>query len=173
MPNIHPLLIHFPIALIIVVVAIDLVGLIAKRENLLRMGSILTVVALAGGAVSVLSGVIAEESVWHTEAAEELIERHELLGFIYLGLLALLTIIRLAGQKRLLGPAGWASLFVGIVAAAIVSYSAYLGGEMVYSHGTGVAPAQTLSEKLINDEKQPSYDEEDQEKEAEGSEESE
>jgi uncharacterized membrane protein len=172
-PNIHPLLVHFPIALIVAVVAVDLIALVSKKDIYLRTGNILTAFALAGAIAALISGIWAEESVWHTEAAEELIETHELLGFIFVGVVGVLAIIRFAVNRKLPGSLAWVNLIISLVATGIVSYSAYLGGEMVYRHGTGVAAAQAQSGNIDSDEGVSEVDELDEEEEAEESEESE
>ncbi|OGC91501.1 MAG: hypothetical protein A2W25_00560 [candidate division Zixibacteria bacterium RBG_16_53_22] len=173
MPNVHPLLVHFPIALIFAVILTDLIGLLSKRENYLRVGTILTLFALAGAIAAVATGLFAEETVWHSEAAEELIETHELLGFVYLGLVVLLTIVRLAFGKRPAGGAGWIGLAIAVIAAAIVSFGGHIGGQLVYRYGTGVMGMQDRQlESGMDDDQTPDDDYEDEE-EAEESEESE
>jgi uncharacterized membrane protein len=175
MPNIHPLLVHFPITLIMVLAVVDIIALATKKEIFLRLGTVLTVFALIGTAAAVLTGVLAEETVWHPESAEPLIEKHELLGFVVLGLVAVIFIIRLAASRRLSGPMGLLSLILALAASAVVGYSAYLGGEMVYRYGTGVAPAQAQSDMQTGDQRETNDEETsyDEEEEAEGSEESE
>jgi uncharacterized membrane protein len=175
MPNIHPLLVHFPIALIFAVIVIDLIGFFRKNEAFLRAGTIITLFAAAGAIAAVVSGLLAEESVWHSEAAEEIIEKHELLAFIYLGLIVLLAIVKLAANRKPLGPIGLAGLVIAVVAAGVVSFGGYLGGELVYSHGTGVTGMQQRLESGSEDDSTAYEDEEelDEEEEAEGSEESE
>jgi uncharacterized membrane protein len=142
LPNIHPIVVHFPIALIFAVIVVDLVGRITKNDSYLRVGTILTIFALAGALAAVGTGLFAEESVWHSEAAEELIETHELLGFVYLGILTLLTIVRLAAIRKLGGSTGWVAITIAVLAAGVVTFGAYFGGELVYQHGTGVTGVQ-------------------------------
>ena len=147
MPNIHPMIVHFPIALIITVFIIDIIGLILKSEKLLYAGTIMTLAALVGAVGAVLSGLIAEDSVWHPGAAHELLETHELIGFISLGIIAVAAIIRWALKDKLLGFGGWLILIITAVAIGFVSYGGYLGGEMVFTHGAGVKTAEELTAK--------------------------
>jgi uncharacterized membrane protein len=175
MPNIHPLLVHFPIALIFAVLLIDLIGLLSRRENYLRVGTILTLFALAGGIAAVGTGLFAEESVWHSPTAGELIERHELLGFTYLGIIVLLAILRLAAGKKFMNTLAWVGWIIAFAAAGVVSLGAYIGGELVYRHGTGVTGMQERLIDSSHDNEQSPYDEEydDEEEETEESGESE
>lgn len=142
MPNIHPLVIHFPIALILVMVACDFIGLLAGKKSFISAANILSVFASLGAVVAVISGTLASESIWHNEAAHELMETHETIGFIVLGIIIVLTIFRLAVGKKIYGSLGWIALIIGLVGASFVTYTAFLGGEMVFDHGAGVKEAQ-------------------------------
>lgn len=145
MPNIHPMVVHFPIALIIAAFVIDVIGLIIKSDKLIYAGTIITLGALVGAVGSVLTGLIAEDSVWHPGAAHELLETHELLGFISLGIIAAVAIVRWTLRDRLAGLVGWLIIVVTAVAVGFVAYTGYLGGEMVYTYGAGVKAAENLT----------------------------
>lgn len=147
MPNIHPMLVHFPIGLIIAAFVIDIIGLIGKSEKLLYAGTIITIAALVGAVGSVVSGFIAEDSVWHPGAAHELLELHELMAFITLGVIAVVAIVRWALRDRLFGLTRWLIVVLMAVAVGFVGYTGYLGGEMVYTYGTGVKAAEELTAK--------------------------
>jgi uncharacterized membrane protein len=139
MPNVHPLLVHFPIALIFAAIACDLIGLITRKEEFVFAGTVVTVFAAVGAGATVLSGIFAEESVEHTPEIANLIEKDETLGFIFLAVVVFLVIYRLSLRRNLYGKAGWISLVISVAAAAIVSIGGYYGGKMVYTYGAGVS----------------------------------
>jgi uncharacterized membrane protein len=145
MPNIHPLFVHFPIALIIMVFVFDLISVITRKKAMLTAAHILTAFAVAGAALSVITGLIAEESVWHPEAAHELLELHETVGIIILSLAVVLLIFRLALRDKLLGSLGWIAVLIGLAASALAGYTGYLGGEIVYKYGAGVQQAESAT----------------------------
>ena len=145
MPNVHPVLVHFPIALIFMAVLCDLIGIIFKKNPFIFTANILTAFAALGAIAAVTSGLLAEDSVWHPGAAHELLEAHETVGLIFLGIVIVLAIFRFAVGERIYGSLSWIALIVGIIGAGVVSYGAYLGGEMVYTHGTGVREAQVAT----------------------------
>ncbi len=147
MPNLHPLIVHFPIALIIVIFILDFFGVLFKRKSFLSAANILTIFAAIGAVMAVISGMIAEESVWHTEEAHELLELHEMIGFIILGLTLILLIFRPALKKKLFGSLGWVAVLLSFVAAVLVGYTGFLGGEIVYKHGAGVQQAEIATAK--------------------------
>jgi uncharacterized membrane protein len=142
MPNLHPMVVHFPIALIFVILACDIIGHVTQRQSFITAGSIVTVLAMLGALAALISGLIAEETVQHTGAAHNLLETHELLGYVYTGTLAAMAIFRFAIGKRLYGNLGYIAVLLSLIAAGVVSYGGYLGGEMVYTHGVGVKAVQ-------------------------------
>lgn len=154
MPNIHPMFVHFPIALIFVTVAIDFIGLILKKERFMFAGTITSLFALAGAVGAVVTGLIAEDSTWHPAAVHEMLETHELMGYIVLGLVAVLAIFRLAMHDKLTEKMGWVAFGIGIVTIGFITYGGYLGGEMVYTHGAGVIATENYYQKNLKLEKE-------------------
>lgn len=138
MPNLHPLIVHFPVALIFVVVACDVIGLAFKREKFLSAATLMTIFLLAGTVAAVITGLIAEEAAESIPSVHDLLETHETLGLTFLGVVAVMAIVRFAVHRKLAGRIGWLALALGIIAAGIVSAGAYLGSEMVFTHGVGV-----------------------------------
>jgi len=135
MPNFHPMIIHFPIALIIVILACDTIGLLFKRKSFFEIGTVLSVFALAGAAAAVISGLVAEDSAWQIAQAHEIIEDHEIAGLIY-------TAFRIVFRHKISGKLGWLSLLLAFWGSAIVARVGYLGGEMVFRYGTAVEQAE-------------------------------
>jgi uncharacterized membrane protein len=145
MTNFHPMLVHFPIALIIVMFVLDLLGVLFKRDRLRQSAFILMWFALAGAAAAVISGLIAEDISWHPASVGEMLDTHELMGFLTLGTMVLLAVVRLVFRKKIENSLNWLPVIIGGLAIVFVSYGGYLGGEMVYSHGAGVKPAETAA----------------------------
>jgi len=147
MPNLHPVIVHFPIALIIVAAACDLIGILSSRRSFIQAANIISVFAGIGAIFAVLTGWLAEESVWHPEAAHEILETHELLGFVFLGVILVMVIFRLAVRERIYDRFRWIGFFMALIGSAIVGYGGYLGGEMVFAHGAGVREAEVMTAK--------------------------
>jgi len=146
MTNIHPMLVHFPIALVIVMFVLDLLGVLFKRDRLKQSAFILMWFALAGAAAAVISGLIAEDISWHPIAVGEMLETHELMGFLTLGSMALLVVVRLAFRKKIESGLSWLPVIIGGLAIVFIAYGGYLGGEMVFTHGAGVAAAEKAAQ---------------------------
>ncbi|NOZ61029.1 MAG: DUF2231 domain-containing protein [Calditrichaeota bacterium] len=138
---IHPVFVHFTIALFSLAVLLDILGRIFKKESfhvaswLNLLGSGLAVIA------TVIFGVIAESRAPHTDAGHELVKTHETIGFIVLGIILVLAIWRLI-LKGKLPVKGVAVYFaISIIGILLMFTGAYYGGEMVYTHGYGVKTA--------------------------------
>lgn len=142
MPNLHPLIVHFPIALIIVILACDTIGFFFKRKSFFEIGTILSVFALTGAAAAVISGLVAEDSAWQIAQAHEIIENHEIAGLIFLGFMAIYTAFRIVFRRKISGKLGWLSLLLALWGSAIVARVGFLGGELVFRYGTGVQQAE-------------------------------
>jgi uncharacterized membrane protein len=145
MSNLHPMLVHFPIALIIVMFILDLLGLLFKRDRLKQSASILMWFALVGAAAAVVSGLIAEDTGWRPASVGEMLETHELMGFLILGFITLLAVIRTVFRKKIESGLSWLPVVIGGAAIIFVAYGGYLGGEMVYTYGAGVQAAKTTA----------------------------
>ncbi|MBN2581638.1 MAG: DUF2231 domain-containing protein [Planctomycetes bacterium] len=148
LPNVHPAVVHFPIALLLVAAVLDLVAIFARRESLARCGGLLLVLAAAGGLVALLTGFAAEESaspLGNPAAAGEALERHEIAAIVTFVLTAVLAGWRLVGKLQLpRGAMKWVYVVLLLAATVGVGLTGHLGGTLVFDHGMGVAePAAT------------------------------
>ncbi len=143
MPNLHPLVVHFPIALIFVVLACDIIAVAFKRQQFFQTGMIITIFAFLGAVTAVITGLIAEDSVWHTEAAHEVLETHETAALIFLGFIVMYTAFRIIFRRQIAEKLGWLSLLLVIWGCSIATRVGWLGGQLVFTHGTGVKQAET------------------------------
>ncbi len=136
----HPALVHFPIALLIVGGSWEAWGLFAGGERAMRSGGVLTILGTLSLFPTVVTGYIASYSVPVPPTVEPRLNLHELNGWLVVALFVGLLFWKAwhrgqlpPRQRRLYALA----LLVGVV---LVAYSAFLGGELVYTHGIGVQP---------------------------------
>lgn len=138
--ELHPSLVHYPLALLPLAVGVDLLAHIGRRRSLARAGSTLTTMAAAGMGVSAAAGLIAQDAVKTEGRAHDLLVTHRSLNA---GLFAATTALALFRRRS---APNLGSLAVGLAGVALMNYSAYLGGKMVYAHGVGVEPAGGVDE---------------------------
>ncbi len=134
----HPAIIHFPIALLIAAGGFYLSARFREQATFYRAAWLLHVAGLVGSIAAVLTGRSAEGSLTLTPALESLLEPHQLMGYATTWLFALLAVWQYLRQGR--GPAWeqWLFLSAYFLALGVMTYGAYLGGQMVYQHGAGV-----------------------------------
>jgi len=140
----HPAVVHFPIALSLVGLLLDLLSRHPKARSLAPGGLVLMVLAALGGIAAVLSGQVAEDDAAVPRAARDLLERHEELGDVAMWALLVVAAVRvvLALRGAFRGWAAWVYLALALAVCGLVGYQGYLGGELVFRHGVGTLPVQ-------------------------------
>lgn len=136
--NLHPLLVHFPIAFLSAFFAVDLVGTLAKKAQWRAAASWLLYFGTVATVLTVISGFMAADSVAHGENVHGLMERLEQIGVAVLVIAVLLSIWRIAGGGVIRGAANGFFLASTALLCALMVLSADLGGLLVYKYGVGV-----------------------------------
>jgi uncharacterized membrane protein len=133
--DLHPAVVHFPIALGLVGALGEVAYLVFRRPVLKWLGPILLSLALAGSGVAYFSGESVKDKADDQGVPHGAVEKHEETCLWALGALGLATLLSWAVRPR--GGALWMSSAVALIAAALTLYTAYLGGRLVYVHGAG------------------------------------
>ena len=138
MPNLHPLIIHFPIALLLVAAVLELIAAWGKKPEFSRAGWWNQIAGTAGLLLAVASGLFAESTARIGEDARELFERHEQIAFAATALFALLFFWRMASRGQMPSRGRWLFLVCLAAGAGLLLAGAFTGGELVYRHGLGL-----------------------------------
>jgi len=138
--HLHPILIHFPIALITIGVLFELIGRLRAHETWRTVGKWNLYAGTIALGLAVASGLLAASIVSHSEEAHEIMERHEQVGITLLILFSGLGAWRLLAERGG-GAFGRSGIFLALLIAGnlLLGYGAYLGGRLVYEHGLAVA----------------------------------
>jgi uncharacterized membrane protein len=145
--QLHPVVDHFTVALIIIAILIDLVGsLIPSRIWIRQMAVTLMVLGAIAAAASNLTGGLEADRLQKliTGPARRVLETHERLGDILPWVIGGLAVWRLgiqfigflAGSRALY-------LLIAIAAGVTLLYQGHEGGELVYTYGIGTAVGPT------------------------------
>lgn len=144
--NVHPLFVHFPIALLLESLAFYFLGMVFKKEELLKAGKWTLYFGTLAAAVTVWTGLQAANTVPHGGAVHELMMIHQYFGFAVLGLSLVLS-AWLFFSKSHIPSKGRILFLVGLVLlGAILTQGADFGGRMVFLHGVGVGKKSMLKE---------------------------
>ena len=140
----HPLVVHFPIALLATVPVFLVLGLLvpARREQFATAALILLVLGTLGAILAVRTGEASEENAKRVPAAHDTFERHEELGertrliFILLtGAFAALVAGRRKLAPRLAPIIHLAYLLAYCAGLVVLANTAHQGGLLVHHFG--------------------------------------
>jgi uncharacterized membrane protein len=141
MDNIHPLLVHFPIAFLSAFFALDLVGTLAKKTQWRSVASWFLYFGTVAAAFTVIAGFIAADSVAHGQNVHDIMERHEHFGVSVLSLALMLSVWRIISGALIRGGANSFFLILSALLCVLMMLGADLGGLMVYHYGVAVKAA--------------------------------
>ncbi len=139
--DLHPAVVHFPIALGVIGALAELVYLLLRRPWVKWFGPVLLTAALAGSGVAYFSGKSVGDKAEHQGVPEAAVDKHEESCLWALGTLGLAALLSWAVRPT--GKGVWLSTLVALAAAGLTLYTGYLGGELVYVHGAGHVKAGT------------------------------
>lgn len=146
--EIHPATVHFPIALLLAGVALELYAWWRGRQDLARIAYGILVAGVLTGVMAASSGFLAFYTLpaTHTEEAHTIMYWHLWLQVVSLVVFAVVVLVRWRLRQR--APAGVLRI-TGLVAAGLLVVGSYLGGHLVYRGATGIDPALLSPELRI------------------------
>lgn len=138
--HIHPMLVHFPIALLMVGFLSETIGLITKKEFFSTAGFYLLLLGAMGAGAAYLSGQNAGDGITEVGTLKLALENHEGAAELTLWLAVIAAIVRIAIVifKKYSGVYKIAAYVIFLCAVLSVARTGFYGGELVYKHAAGV-----------------------------------
>jgi uncharacterized membrane protein len=138
-PHLHAVVIHFPIALLIVAFLSELISIFNKNQFFKNASLYLLILGTLGTIIAYISGSYAGDGMTDGLLQEPL-DMHEDAALITLLLAIITTLFRVTMfyfnyQKPW---AKWLSFLLFTVLIAYVARTGYLGGQLVFKHGAGI-----------------------------------
>ncbi|HEU4594605.1 MAG TPA: DUF2231 domain-containing protein [Pyrinomonadaceae bacterium] len=137
----HPIFVHFTIALTASSLAFDALGFFTGRASLTAAGgwtlvgsALLSLLTISTGLTSATRAPVEEGE------ARSFLRAHMALGLIFYGLLVALTLWRLSLWQAGAGVSWWYLAAMG-AGSLVMTVQGYLGGELVYRYGVEVEQA--------------------------------
>jgi len=154
--HIHPMLVHFPLALVPVALGAQLLALskgqgLFDRSCLSSSALVLIVLAAAGAIVAAIFGDIALDQAVASGVPPASLETHEDLGQSSAVLLSVLAVIemwlyRRADARKVVNRGFW---IAGLAVLTLLLTTAWFGGQLVYESGVNVTPTASLQDQAI------------------------
>lgn len=142
--NVHPILVHYPIAFLSAFVVLEILGLFRFGLKYRAVATGLLFLGTLGAFAAVIAGVYASHRVAHGQVVHEIMEWHERSGILVLLLSLALSGWRYFSKARpITGMAKALYLSLSLLMLTGLLVGADLGGEMVYRHGVAVQQLQT------------------------------
>lgn len=135
-PLIHPMLVHFPIALIFASVALDWSGFWLNHPNLTRAGFYTLVLGALGAGFAALTG---PDHATGDASVPGLLAMHQNFASLTVGLAVVMVAARFLAPNGVRGMAALVYLLATLALLFAVSATGYYGGEMAYHHAVGIS----------------------------------
>jgi len=141
--NVHPVFVHFPIALFPSALLLYGLGIILNWRAACVAGRACLYLAMAGTVAAVVTGLMAQDTFPHNERIHHMMQTHKTIG-IALFLMSTLLVIWSILQKAQRPKAAYPFLIVLAATTYLVLQNADLGGRMVFIEGAAVKPAVSV-----------------------------
>ena len=143
---VHPLLVHFPIALLLTSFAADAAYFVTSLQGLRHAGFWMLAGACASGALTVLAGLYDMRRAPLNEEVHQRVHRHMWVGVTLYAVIGALTAWRWSFYSDPAKEVTMLYLDAAFLAGALAAFQGWLGGELVYTHGVFVATAKKAGE---------------------------
>src|SRR3989442_2987536 len=121
-----------PVALLRVTVLFDRAAWRTKRSSLEAAARWTLWAGVAGGWVAVLAGLEAEDVIEHGEAIHELMETHETLALVTMGIFTVVLAWRLLRRARLGGAEQTALRLLSVAGLVGIVWTGRIGGKLMF-----------------------------------------
>ena len=137
---IHPIVVHFVIAMALITVVFDLIGVLTRRQNLFEVSFWNLLVATVAIFVAIIFGQIEASLATPYGASRDILNYHSTIGWSLAAILSLLTGWRYVARQKdpTVLPRGF--LIIDSVLAILVFCQVYLGDKLVWVYGLHTVP---------------------------------
>lgn len=147
----HPVMIHFLVALPVVILLLELINLMMKKKAVGGVSFFLLILTAMAAIGAYFAGLVDAKEAYPSlnEIAKSTLVEHKLLGtYLMLGsvVLLFLKLLAMTGNKVLKA----LYMFALIAFVVLVLKQAKMGAELVYVHGLNVQAVKTLDDKIFD-----------------------
>lgn len=140
MDTIHPIVVHFVIAMAIVAVIFDLIGVLTRRSNLYEVSFWNLLVATLAIFVAIIFGQVEAGLADPYGASRSILNWHSTIGWSLAGVLSLLTGWRYVLRSRDATSLPGAWLAASGLLALLITVQVTLGNQLIWVYGLHTVP---------------------------------
>lgn len=137
---IHPIVVHFVIAMALITVLFDVIGVISGKKNLFEVSFWNLIVATIAIFVAIIFGQVEAGLANPYGASRDILNVHSTIGWSLAGVLALLTGWRYVARQKDPANLPRGFLVLDLVLAGLVITQVYLGDQLVWVYGLHTVP---------------------------------
>jgi uncharacterized membrane protein len=141
-PPYHPLIVHFPVALLTTAALLELCAVLFKREELSRAGWWIQLVGTVAILAAAFTGIIAENASTIPGGAAGSLDLHKELAFVCASAFTALLLWRVGARTSIPGSKKWHYVLAYCATVILLILVAWFGGELVYRFGVGTLVGQ-------------------------------
>ena len=138
--TIHPIVVHFVIAMVLFAFFCDVIGYFTKNSRLFEVSWWIMFFASISIFIAIIFGQIEAGLALAYDAVEPVLNLHTLIGWSLSGIIAAITgwryVIRLRDSQNI--PISY--LGVGVLLTVLVCFQVYLGDKLVWVYGLHTSP---------------------------------
>jgi uncharacterized membrane protein len=141
-PNVHPIVVHFPIAFLITAIFVDILSVFLKRQDWIKYSAIMLYsIGTVAAVIAYLSGRQAADSVYLPPLANPVLNHHADLALMTVFFFIFFTLIRVISVWKVKKKYVLISIILLILSLPglyLIIETGEHGAELVYNHGVGV-----------------------------------
>ena len=137
---IHPIIVHFVIAMTLIAVVFDIIAIFTKRSNLFEVSFLNLVVATIAIFVAIIFGQIEAGLANPYGSSKDILNYHSTIGWSLAAILSIITGWRYVSRQNNPNNLSLGFLFIDIMLALLVCIQVYLGDKLVWIYGLHTVP---------------------------------
>jgi uncharacterized membrane protein len=148
--TIHPIVVHFVIAMVLFAFCCDVLGVITKKSRFFEVSWWNMVFATASIFVAIIFGQLEAGLAKPYDIVQPVLNLHTLIGWSLSGIIVVITAIRYVIRSRNPEKLPIPYLGFGLLLTALVFFQVYLGDELVWVYGLHTVPVvEAIKEGIL------------------------
>lgn len=150
----HPQVVHFPIALLVVVLLFEILSYFWKKESFSLTSLILLVLGTIGAFIALQTGELAADIAKKIPGIDSTLHKHEEMAELVFYLYLVITIIKIVIIRFKKDILPWRLLILAgmLIGTFFLFRVGHYGGQLVYEWGAGVKPVLEQIDNSSTDE---------------------